>query len=181
MIKTAHANHYLVHETLGDGSSVVIRAIRPEDKPILQEGMHHLNQQSLYFRFFTPKRELSKEELVHFTEVDFIHHVGLMACLISKHGHEIPVGVGRYIMSEDSRQSATAELAFAVSEEAQGRGVGTLLCKHLIKIARAEGLTTLTALVLEGNLKMMAVFAHSGVAMKQTRQGGGVIDVTLSL
>ena len=115
---------YVRTDLLRDGRKVSIRAIRPEDKPVLQETLHHLSKQSQYFRFFTPKDDLTEKELEFFTDIDFVHHVGLLASIVSDH-EEFPAGVGRYIMSDDETGSASAELAFTVAEEFQGMGIGT--------------------------------------------------------
>jgi len=170
---------YLAHETLLDGRKLVIRAIRPEDKPILQEGMHHLSPQSLYFRFFGHKKELSVKELNYFTEIDFIHHVGLLASIV-ENGQEVPAGVGRYIVS-DKPEDSCAELAFAVDEKYQGHGIGTHLLKHLTIIARAEGLKEFRARVLSDNKKMLAVFEACELAKKQDYEELGIFDIRLSL
>jgi RimJ/RimL family protein N-acetyltransferase len=174
------ASHYVAHDTLVDGSEIVIRAIRPDDKPLLQEGMHHLSSESLYFRFFGHKRELSDGELKYFTELDFVHHVGLAAFLEDK-GREIPVGVARYIMSDDTKLTDSAELAFAVDEQYQGRGIGKLLMKHLTIIAHEEGLKKFTARVMADNVKMLAVFETCGLPKTKTYDELGILDITLEL
>lgn len=171
---------YQAEERLRDGTIVVIRAIHPEDKPILQETMHHLSPQSLYYRFLTPKKELTDKELAYFTEVDFLHHVALLASI--KEGVElVPAGVGRYVMADNSAFSTKAELAFAVSEEYQGRGIATLLLKHLTEIARGANLEAFTALVLAENRKMLDVFRNCGLPMETHITSGGILEVVLKL
>jgi GNAT superfamily N-acetyltransferase len=174
------ASHYVAYDTLVDGSEVIIRAIRPDDKPLLQEGMHHLSRDSIYFRFFGHKKELSESELTYFTELDFVHHVGLAAFFVDK-GREVPVGVARYIMSEDTKVTDSAELAFAVDEQYQGRGIGKLLMKHLIVIARAEGLKKFTARVMADNVKMLGVFESCALPKTQKYDSLGIFDITLDL
>src|SRR5215467_13366357 len=95
----ANAERYLSTDELRDGRKVSIRAIRPEDKPILQESWHHLSRQSQYFRFFAEKDELTEQELEFFTDIDFVHHVGLLASIINGDA-EVPAGVGRYITAD---------------------------------------------------------------------------------
>lgn len=178
-MKASAFDHYLAEDVLKNGNKVIIRAIKPEDKPILQEGMHHLSRESIYSRFFSVKRELSPDELTQFTELDFVHHVGLLASVIKKR-LAVPVGVGRYIMPSDEKMADTAEVAFAVDERFQGQGIGKLLMKHLTIIAREQGLKQFVAYVLPDNFKMQAVFAASGLPLiKKTEQG--LIKFTMSL
>lgn len=171
---------YLAEECLRDGSALVIRAVHSTDKPLLKEAMHHLSPQSLYYRFLTPKKELTDKELAYFTEVDFLHHVALLAS-VEDNGQLVPAGVGRYVMADSGPTTKRAEVAFAVGEEYQGRGIGTLLLKHLTKIGREAGLEAFTALVLCENRKMLEVFRNCGLAMETKMDSPGVLKVVLLL
>ncbi len=177
---TTTINTFLVEEKLRDGRTLTIRAIRSGDKPILQEGMHHLSPRSLYFRFLSPKKELTDKELIYFTEVDFFHHVALLAS-IRENGIDIPAGVGRYVMSNNPAIPVSADIGFAVNDEYQGMGIGTILLRHLTAIARAAGITEFTALVHPDNQKMLHVFRRSGLPMKETVNCVGVLEIVLSL
>jgi len=77
-------------------------------------------------------------------------------------------------------QPGTAELAFAVVDDYQGRGVGTALMCHLIALARNAGLKELAADVLSDNIAMMTVFQGSGLRRSTSRRGR-FVRVTLSL
>ena len=176
----ANAERYLSTDELRDGRKVSIRAIRPEDKPILQESWHHLSRQSQYFRFFAEKDELTEQELEFFTDIDFVHHVGLLASIINGDA-EVPAGVGRYITADVDTSSRSAELAFVVVEEFQGLGIATILLKHLTQIARAEGIAEFTAFVLPENRRMQTVLRKSGLSMNQVVNSVGVLEISLSL
>lgn len=169
---------YAAEERLLDGRTVQIRAIRPDDKQALQDGMHRLTPQSAYFRFFRAKRELSAEELAYFTELDFRRQVALAATL-REDGAELLVAVGRYFVLEAAAPRA-AELAFAVDDTHQGLGIATLLLRHLASIARASGITELRASVLAENRKMLEVFFRSGLPVEHT-SAAAVVELRLSL
>src|SRR5712691_9162830 len=142
--------HYAVDALLKDGGSIHVRAIRPDDKARLVEHFKGLSPRSVYFRFFGIKRQLTDDELARFTELDFARHVALVATLRTEENERI-IGVGRYIVPEDARAPHRAEVAFAVSDEHQGRGVGTVLLEHLARIAAANGITEFEADVLGEN------------------------------
>ena len=167
------ASYYEAEEILRDGGSIRIRAIRPDDKPRLLDHFQRLSQGSVYFRFFGVKKRLTDEELRRFTEPDFIHHVGLVATLREGEAERI-IGVGRYMMHDTGHR---AEVAFAVADEYQGRGIGTLLLEHLAPLARANGITEFEADVLGENNKMLEVFAKSGFVARRSVEGG-VVHVT---
>jgi ribosomal protein S18 acetylase RimI-like enzyme len=90
-------------------------------------------------------------------DVDFKNHVAIVA-LTDEAGRNVIVGGGRYIVFEPGR----AEMAFVVIDTWQGRGVGSILMRHLIKIAGDAGLKELTAEVLPENAAMLKVFGKFG-------------------
>jgi RimJ/RimL family protein N-acetyltransferase len=157
---------------------VQIRAIRPEDKAALQEGLRRLSGESAYFRFFVPKQKASDSELVYFTEVDFVHQVAL-AAIVDEAPHVI-VGVGRYFVLDELEPKRAAEIAFSVDDVHHGLGIATILLRHLVKIARAAGISEFRASVMSGNGKMLRVLARSGLPQEQ-KEAHGVVAVRLSL
>jgi GNAT superfamily N-acetyltransferase len=90
------------------------------------------------------------------------------------------IGGGRYIEYDGEDAVRTAEIAFTVEDEFQGKGIGKLLMKHLTFIARAKGVTRFEAFVLTMNKGMLRVFSSSGLPMK-TENLGSEIRVVLSL
>src|SRR5262249_22562644 len=68
--------------------------------------------------------------------------------------------------------SSRAEVAFAVLDEHQGRGIGTVLLEHLATLARARGITEFQADVLGENNRMLRVFAKSGFLVTRSVDGG---------
>jgi len=168
--------NYSVTEALRDGTRILIRAIRPEDKPLLLKHFRSLSERSIYYRFFGHKRSLEQADLRGLTELDFVNHVGL-AATIETEGTERFIGVGRYLKSVEG---VAAEVAFAVLDEFQGRGIGTLLLRHLAQIARRQGINQFAAFVMGGNHQMLEVFANSGFRARD-RYDAGTVRVTLDL
>jgi acetyl coenzyme A synthetase (ADP forming)-like protein len=166
---------YAVDEILRDGGSIHLRAIRPDDKSRLLEHFRHLSRQSAYYRFFRVKKQLTDEELRQFTELDFQREVALVATLRDGAEERI-IGVARY-GAPAAGQAHCAEVAFAVADAHQGRGIGTLLLEHLVPIARAHGITVFEADVLGENNRMMRVFAKSGFVVSRAIDAG-VFHVT---
>lgn len=166
-----NASTYRAEEILRDGGSIVVRAIRPDDKARLLEHFARLSARSVYFRFFNVKKALSDDEVARFTEVDFAERVALVATLVED-GVEHIIGVGRFNSLAADGKPGIAEVAFAVADDHQGRGIGTLLLDHLVPIARASGITEFQADVLGDNNRMLGVFTHSGFAVHRSIQAG---------
>ena len=131
---------------LRDGSTVMIRPVRPVDAQLLADGFARLSARSRRLRFLTPKTELSPAELRYFTDVDHHDHEALGAL---NHADGRGVGIARYVRDADDPQAA--EIAVTIIDDWQGRGLGTELVAQLSERARAEGIRRFTALVAAGN------------------------------
>jgi RimJ/RimL family protein N-acetyltransferase len=160
----ARVADYSAVERLRDGSTVEIRALRPDDQDDMLAAVDRTSVQSLQRRFFVPKRGFSDKEIAFFMNIDFTNHVALIA-QIDEDGQPVIAGGGRYIVT----QHGQAELAFVVVDAYQGKGIGTALMRHLFAIARDAGLKELTAEVLPENAAMLKVFKGFGF---RARAGG---------
>jgi RimJ/RimL family protein N-acetyltransferase len=154
-----------------DGRTVEIRAIRPDDRHDLLEGFKHLSKESIYYRFLGPRRELSERELSYYTELDFIHHVGLVA-IMSVGGKSTPVAVGRYVEKLESQPVRIADLAFVVGDEFHNLGIGTVLFEQIVVFAQQNGIERLEADVLLQNSRMLEVLEHSGFKLEKHVSNG---------
>lgn len=164
-------------ERLLDGRTVLIRAIRPGDKQALADGFQRLSDESVYHRFFSSRRGLSRSELEYLTEIDFVNHVALLAVL-EEEGRELAVGVGRYIVP--AADPGLGEVALTVDDGHQGLGIGTLLLRHLGAIGQSRGIREFRADVLPDNRQMMRVLEKCGFGLR-TRTSAGLVSVSLSL
>jgi len=174
----ADSRDYLVRETLKGGEKVTVRAIRPDDAARILDAFGRLDRDSIYRRFFSPKKALSDAELKQLTEVDFKQ---VTALVVTKQAGDVEtlLGGGRYA-AEAEHKPQSAELAFLTASEYRGRGIASLLLRHLALLAQASGLSRFVADVLADNEPMLNVFRRSGLAMTQSREGN-VIHVTLTL
>lgn len=157
---------------LGDGSTALLRPIRPDDADTLQAFHQRQSNDSRYYRYFSPKPELSETELTRFTNVDFVDRA---AFVVEDRGEFI--GWASY---ERWKNRGDAEVAFQVDDQHQGKGVATLLLEHLAAVARENGIEQFTAQTLADNRGMLAVFAKAGWPLHR-RFDSGVIDVDFPL
>ncbi len=169
------ASEYSAVEPLRDGRRVEIRALKPDDREGFVAAVGRTSDQSLYRRFFGAKRDFSEREIAFFLNVDFVNHVALVAVL-EEDGRPVIIAGGRYVVVQPGK----AEVAFAVVDRYQGRGIGAALLRHLAAIARAAGLKELIAEVLPDNIAMLKVFEKSGLRVSTTREPR-VVHVALGL
>jgi RimJ/RimL family protein N-acetyltransferase len=158
-----------------DVGGLEVRAVRSEDKPDLVRGFEHLSDRSRYRRFLSPHARLSSAELHYFTEVDHHDHEALVA-VDPRTGEG--VGEARFIRSREDPHAA--ELAVAVVDEWQGRGVGTRLASELARRAHEEGITVFTALVLADNRGMLAL-ARSLGEVRVLDRAQGAVEIAIEL
>ena len=169
---------YNVHEVLRDGTPVTIRAIRASDAAAILAAFGQLDRDSIYRRFFSPRKELSDAELRQLTEVDF-REVTALVVTHQSDGIETLAGGSRYA-AEAANHPKSAELAFLTAAAYRGRGIASLLLRHLALLAREAGLSRFEADVLADNQPMLNVCRNSGLAMTQRREGN-VVHLTLDL
>jgi GNAT superfamily N-acetyltransferase len=170
---------YNVIETLRNGTSVIVRAIRSEDKELIIESFKELDGETLYSRFFAPKKELSDKELSQLTEVDFDRTVAFVVTLATD-GREKIIGGGRYIAFKNAEGADSAEFAMIVEEDYQGLGLGKLILKHLVTIARARGISKFEAEVLPANERMLNLLRKTGLPMSMaTRDESVYVSIDL--
>jgi RimJ/RimL family protein N-acetyltransferase len=150
-----------------DGTPFFLRAVREWDRKALLDLFSRSSQQSRYFRYFETKTSLSDTELDYFTRLDFYHHAALAAEAPNEEG---VIAVARYIEVRPPPQRRRAEVAFLVRDDYQGKGVATQLLKHLMRIARDNGIAEFEAEMLPTNTKMLEVFERSGYPLKRSRE-----------
>jgi len=159
---------------LRDGTSVWLRPIAPEDKPLLVDVFDRLSEQSRYRRFFTSLHELSAVTLAHFTELD---HVDREAIIAIEPASGVPLGVARYVrLSEDPQ---AAEVAVAVVDDWHHRGVGPAVLAELTSRARRADIRRFVAVVQADNRDALALV--DGVGESRLRRAGPSLELVIEL
>ncbi len=164
---------WAVDAVLADGSTVHIRPIRPDDAPAHRAFFAHQSAESVYNRFFTPRRELNDSEVIHFTTVDYHDRMAFAAFL-----RDEMIGVGRY---DRLATSDLAEVAFAVADDQQGRGVGSLLLEYLAAYAPGNGITRFCADTLADNRRMLEVFKTAGYRRESQSTESGIVHLAFDI
>ena len=119
---------------------ITVRPLRNGESAAVQAVFDQLGPRSRLLRFHGAKNVLTEADLAALARVDETHHV-LVALVDGR-----PIGIARLV-----READTAEVAFAVGDEWQGRGVGTILVERLRKDARAAGIRHFRADVMPEN------------------------------
>jgi RimJ/RimL family protein N-acetyltransferase len=159
-----YPEHLETRKTTRSGVSVFLRPVRIRDEPLLRDFFYSLSDRSMYRRFLTPTVEMSHERLQEFVVIDYTKEMIILA-VVEESGRETVAGLGEYYLEEDG---LLANVAFAVRDQYQNRGIGTELLRYLVQIARKQGLIGLTAEVLKENEPMLRVFEKLGLPIEKT-------------
>lgn len=152
-----------------DGLEVGLRPIHPEDREALSEGFRALSDDSRYHRFLTPLPRLTDAQARYLTEIDQINHFAWGIGLRDPGGGLRGIGVARYV--RESADAEAAEIAVAITDEHQGRGLGSLLVRALAVVAQTHGITRLTGVVLAENRAMIRIFEKLGGTTRSSGAG----------
>ncbi len=119
---------------------------------------------------------LTHRQVDYLTDIDQIDHFAWVAGVFEgdeEHG----IGVARYV--RDASDTTSAELAVTVSDEFQGRGIGTLLVEALVSVAAARGFATIYGVLFAENEPMARIFKRIGARFD--RIDGSVLRASTSL
>jgi len=136
--------------TLMDHSEVTIRALRKEDAELEREFIRNLSPESRWMRFLGQICEPSDSLIRKLTELDYRHDVAFIA-LARKDGTTHAVGVSRYSLAPDGQ---SCECAVTVADAWQGKGLGTILMRDLIGVARQRGIRSMFSMDAADNERM---------------------------
>lgn len=162
---------------LRDGTQVHLRPIAPEDEPLLHEAVAAMSERSIYFRFFSPIKRMSDAVAHRLAVVDYNDRFALVATTHRPTSKERIVGVARY---DRAQGTDVAEVAVAVIDEFQRRGLGGSMLAILARVARDHGITTFSLIVLPENQQMLGLLRKMGW-IHQAKLSGGVYEISFEI
>ncbi len=133
----------------------MVRPLGAADRDAYVAALDGLSAHSRYLRFAAPKPRFTRREIDYLTDVDGVNHVALVA--MGAPGCQ-GIAVARYVRTDDG----AAEVAVAVVDAWQGRGVGGTLTTLLLDHAREAGVHALDAHVLTENHASLALLHRFG-------------------
>jgi acetyl coenzyme A synthetase (ADP forming)-like protein len=149
---------------LRDGSTVRVRAMRPDDDQALLTLLESLSEESRWLRFFSPLKGAALAAEAH-RETNLDHTFALLAL---SGAEEHVVGHAFYVGLDEHR----AEVAFTIANDFQGRGLGTILLGQLAEVAALNGIQMFEAEVVAANHAMLHVFRESGFPIEVGANAG---------
>ena len=136
--------------TLRSGQSVMLRPARASDDAAIKEIFYDLSQADIYTRFF---RRMPFVESQRVCNVNYTSEMAFVAVAGTRE-NEVVVGSGSYFVNPSTNM---AEVAYMITPEWQGTGLGTALQQRLMEYGKAKRLRGFVAEVLMRNRKMIAL------------------------
>ena len=155
---------------------LLLRPIRPEDEPALQAIFAHLTPEQIRMRFFVYLKTLSHAMAARITQVDYDREMGLVLSAPGVPGRAEIYGVVQVCADPDNER---AEYAILVRGDMTGKGLGTLLMRHMIAYCRGRGIGEIYGDVLCENLTMRRLCRKLGFAETPLADDPGIVRVTV--
>ena len=163
---------------LGDGRTLLLRPIRPEDEPSLQSAFAKLTPDEVRLRFFVPMSTLSHVTAARFTQIDYDREMALILTESGIAGTTDIFGVARIIADPDNER---AEYAIIVRHDMTGMGLGVLLMRRLLDYAQLRGIREIYGEVLQENRTMLKLCEVLGFTRSRSPDDPSIVRVTLDL
>jgi RimJ/RimL family protein N-acetyltransferase len=153
---------------------LLIKEVSRSDRAAVMFSFNHLGERSLHQRFMSPARAAALREVGRMIAADHWHSEALIAFAPAP---RTPVGVAEYVRTDEFD---VAEVAIAVVDGWQRRGVGRELLEALRTRALAAGVRRFEATMLRDNKGALALARHFGVcSTRAARQS--LVEVVVDL
>jgi len=155
------------------GGLITIRPAKPVDERRIQEHFYNQDKDDIYSRFFQARTRFVRDDVERMFQIDYIKNLTLLA-VVGEFGFGKVVAVVEYLLDQAKN---IAEVAFSVSKDWQGKGLGKILMRKLCETARENGISGLTAYTMPGNQGMIKLFKSLPYRVS-TVYDGEVIELT---
>lgn len=163
---------------LGEGRTLLLRPIVPEDEPSLRRGFASLTPEEVRLRFLVPVKVLTHVTAARFSQIDYDREMALILTDPGIPGKTDIWGVVRIVANPDNER---AEYAIIVHHAMTGLGLGKFLMRRIIDYARQRGIGELYGDVLAENQPMLKLCEMLGFKTSHVPEERGIVRVTLQL
>lgn len=155
------------------GRAVLIRAIMPEDEPLVVDFHKRISEESVYTRYLSDIKyedRVAHNRLIRVCHVDYDRDLALIA--LDKCSSNGKLVAAARLTKEHGRN--IAEFSMLVADDYQGEGLGCKLLRELIEHAKADGIDAIEAVVLQSNRAMIHVAEKAGFECIYDKEDGVV-------
>ena len=159
---------YVVKAALRNGTTVVMRPILPEDELLVKDFHRQLSDQTVrnrYFEFMSLDARVAHDRLIRICFNDYNREWAIVV-EIQKHQKKELIGIGRLMRIPGTSR---AQFKLIIRDDHHHLGLGSLLLKHLISIAKEENIEAVDGYILSENQGMLSICKKLGFSFHQTK------------
>ena len=160
---------------LRDGTTAIVRLAHPEDRESMAEFFTRLSEDSRRLRFFSIAQPSATLIETFCDDTDPRKRLCLLVTRAADGASRI-IASANYMAHDDT----TAEIALAVDDAFQGKGIGSLLLERLAVLAVRNGFRRFWAITMPDNQRMLDVFRQSGFECRSSPKDG-CVEIDLSV
>jgi acetyltransferase len=163
--------------TLKNGWEVEIRPIRGEDAPLITRFHQQLSEESIRFRYFHNKADLSQRDLSMLSQINYDRQMAFIAEHRREDGTQEMCGVSRVWNDADNIRT---EFSIIIRDDLQGLGIGSVLMEKLIRYCRSIGTLEMIGKIMADNHPMRSLMKRLGFRLRYNMEEQ-VVDAVLRL
>jgi acetyltransferase len=163
--------------TLKNGWQVEVRPIRAEDAPLITNFHRQLSEESIRFRYFHNKSDLTQRDLSMLSHINYDRQMAFIAEHRQEDGSKEMLGVARVWNDPDNIRT---EFSVIIRDDMQGLGIGSLLMTKMIDYCRSVGTLEMIGKIMVDNHPMRALMKHLGFKQRYNMEEQ-VVDAVLRL
>ena len=167
LVISPYPQKYETRWKLRTGEEILLRPIKPEDEPMWLEMFRGFSEESIRYRFFTVIKDTPHEMRVRYCNIDYDREIAIVV-EVTRDGKRQILGVGRLPIETDGKKG---ELAFIITDQWQGLGIGTKLVDHVLWVAKDMGVEEVYAYMLPDNYRAQALTKKMGFELKDLSDG----------
>ena len=175
MVISPYPKKYETLWMLRNGQQVLLRPIKPEDEPLWLEMFQSFSEESIRYRFFQILKDTPHEVRVRYCNIDYDREIAIVA-EITDQGRRKILGVTRLSIEPNGK---AGEIAFIVTDQWQGLGLGTKMVDYVLEIAKEKGIEKVYAIMLQDNYRAISLSKKMGFKLEY--QDDGTVKAVLDL
>ncbi|WP_168012862.1 bifunctional acetate--CoA ligase family protein/GNAT family N-acetyltransferase [Halomonas salinarum] len=160
-----------------DGMDVEVRPIRAEDAPLITGFHRHLSEESIRFRYFHHKADLTKRDLATLADINYDRQMAFIAVRLDESGLSEMMGVVRVWNDPDNIRT---EFSIIIRDDLHGHGLGRLLMTKMIRYCQGVGTLEMFGKIMIDNQPMRSLLKQLGFRLRYNMEEQ-VVDAFLSL
>ena len=169
-----YPEQYMKNIKLPDGTSVLLRPIKPEDEPMWHEMLGECSMESIRYRFFGVFKQTTHKMATRYCFIDYDRELAIVAEIQDGDKRKL-IGVGRLVADANHED---AEYAIIIADPWQQKWIGTAVTEYCEEIAQQWGVKRIKACTLPDNHRMINLFEQAGYNIKRSED---LVQITKEL